>query len=94
MNKLLLASISVVAFASAAVNANEVHVENQFYTLNEMAHNSIDLASIKPVIELTETIQSQVDKAFTDEITIVNKNNLFAKHDKRKTRKTASLRSE
>ncbi|NMH58800.1 hypothetical protein [Alteromonas ponticola] len=94
MKKLLLASVSVVAFASAAVNASEMQPQSHASALNTMAFNTIDLASIKPVVELTETIQNQVDKAFADEISTMSKDTLFVRNDKRKSRKTTSLRSE
>ncbi len=94
MKKLLLVSVSVVAFASAAVNANEMTLSNQHLMLNTMAHDTIDLPSIKPVIDLKNTIQDQVEQAFTGNLVSVNKDKLFAKNDKRKTNKVKALRSE
>ncbi|MCW8108820.1 hypothetical protein OPS25_09975 [Alteromonas ponticola] len=94
MKKLLLASISVVAFASAAVNATEKHPDIHYQNLNTMAYQAIDLGSIKPVIELTETIQVQVDKAFAAEMSPVNKDALLVKNASRKMRKITRIRSE
>ncbi len=94
MKKLLLTSVSVIAFASAAVNANELISSDDHLMLNTMAHNTIDITSIQPVFDLTDIIQNQIDQAFAVNIVTVNQGNLFAKNDKRKTNEVTVLRSE
>lgn len=85
MKKLLLSSVSVMAFVSAATQASTVQTETPAPSLAESAQQQLAMSIMVPEINLNEVVKSQALTALNDETQRVLSNRLFAMNDKEST---------
>ncbi|GGW76022.1 hypothetical protein [Alteromonas halophila] len=89
MNKLLLSSVSVMAFVTAATNATELTTSTDTAKLKDVAKAELDMVVSLPAINMNDSVKAQTLVTLNEESQRLLGKGLYVMNEERNTRQTA-----